>query len=238
MGEGLYTDMNAIRRDEALDNLHSIYVDQWDWEKVITKEQRTMATLKDAMQRIVTAICTTADLLQWRFPELSVPLTREVTFFTAQELEDLYPSLTPKQRENKAAELYGSVGLLQIGGALRSGKPHDGRAPDYDDWSLNGDILMWNDALGEALELSSMGIRVSPESLARQLEISGCARRSAFPFHQALLKGELPYTIGGGIGQSRLCMLLLEKAHIGEVQSSYWDEDTLARCRDAGIILL
>jgi len=176
--------------------------------------------------------------LQWRFPELSVPLTREVTFFTAQELEDLYPSLTPKQRENKAAELYGSVGLLQIGGALRSGKPHDGRAPDYDDWSLNGDILMWNDALGEALELSSMGIRVSPESLARQLEISGCTRRSAFPFHQALLKGELPYTIGGGIGQSRLCMLLLEKAHIGEVQSSYWDEDTLARCRDAGIILL
>ena len=238
VGEGLYTDMNAIRRDEALDNLHSIYVDQWDWEKVITKEQRTMATLKDAMQRIVTAICTTADLLQWRFPELSVPLTREVTFFTAQELEDLYPSLTPKQRENKAAELYGSVGLLQIGGALRSGKPHDGRAPDYDDWSLNGDILMWNDALGEALELSSMGIRVSPESLARQLEISGCTRRSAFPFHQALLKGELPYTIGGGIGQSRLCMLLLGSVHIGEVQASVWDKATREACAKAGIPLL
>ncbi len=238
VGEGLYTDMNAIRRDEVLDNLHSIYVDQWDWEKVITREQRTLATLKDAMQRIVTAICATADLLQWRFPELTVKLAREVTFFTTQELEDLYPSLTPKQRENKAAELYGSVGLLQIGGALKSGKPHDGRAPDYDDWEMNGDILMWNNALGEALELSSMGIRVSPESLRKQLMIANCEHRSAFPFHRSLLNGELPYTIGGGIGQSRMCMLLLEKAHIGEVQSSYWDEETLAQCREAGVVLL
>ena len=238
VGEGLYTDMNAIRRDEALDNLHSIYVDQWDWEKVITKEQRTMATLKDAMQRIVTSICATADLLQWRFPELTVPLTREVTFFTTQELEDMYPSLTPKQRENKVAELYGSVGLLQIGGTLRSGKPHDGRAPDYDDWALNGDILMWNRALGEALELSSMGIRVSPESLKKQLKLADCIEREELPFHSALLKGELPCTIGGGIGQSRMCMLLLEKAHIGEVQSSYWDQQTLSECLEAGIVLL
>ncbi len=238
VGEGLYTDMNAIRRDEALDNLHSIYVDQWDWEKVIAKEQRTMATLKDAMQRIVTAICATLDLLRWRFPDLSQQLTREVTFFTTQELEDLYPSLTPKQRENRVAELYGSVGLLQIGLPLRSGRPHDGRAPDYDDWALNGDILMWNRTLGEAIELSSMGIRVSPESLAAQLKAAGCEERSALPFHQALLRGELPFTIGGGIGQSRMCMLLLEKAHIGEVQSSYWDEDTLSRCAEAGIVLL
>ncbi len=238
VGEGLYTDMNAIRRDETLDNLHSIYVDQWDWEKVITKEQRTLATLKDAMQRIVTAICATLDLLRWRFPELSLQLTREVSFFTTQELEDLYPSLSPKQRENKVAELYGSVGLLQIGAPLRSGRPHDGRAPDYDDWALNGDILMWNKTLGEALELSSMGIRVSPESLAAQLKAAHCQERSALPFHRELLAGELPYTIGGGIGQSRMCMLLLEKAHIGEVQSSYWDNDTLRQCGESGIVLL
>ena len=238
VGEGLYTDMNAIRRDEALDNLHSIYVDQWDWEKVITKEQRTMATLKDAMQRIVTAICTTADLLQWRFPELSVPLTREVTFFTAQELEDLYPSLTPKQRENKAAELYGSVGLLQIGGALRSGKPHDGRAPDYDDWSLNGDILFWLPALHCALEISSMGIRVDEKSIVSQCKTANCEGRLVLPYHQMIQKKQLPYTIGGGIGQSRLCMLLLNKAHIGEVQASVWPDQMIADCEKHNIHLL
>lgn len=238
VGEGLYTDMNAIRRDEVLDNLHSIYVDQWDWEKVITPEMRNLATLKDAMQRIVTAICATQDLLHWRFSSLERQLQREVTFVTTQELEDLYPSLTPKERENRFTKHHGTVGILQIGGALRSGHKHDDRAPDYDDWEMNGDILFWDETLNCAMEISSMGIRVSPESLSRQLRIANCEDRRQLPFHQALLKGELPYTIGGGIGQSRTCMLLLDKAHIGEVQSSYWDEDTLAACREAGIVLL
>lgn len=238
VGEGLYTDMNAIRRDEDLDNLHSIYVDQWDWEKVISREMRTMATLKDAMQRIVTAICATLDLLHWKHAGLPVRLTRECTFITTQELEDMYPSLTPKQREQEITRRHGTVGLLQIGGKLRSGKPHDGRAPDYDDWSMNGDILFWDDTLQCAMEISSMGVRVSPESLDEQLRLSGCDDRRTLPFHKALLNGELPYTIGGGIGQSRMCMLLLGKAHIGEVQSSYWDSDTLSLCQQAGITLL
>ena len=238
VGEGLYTDMNAIRRDETLDNLHSVYVDQWDWEKVIAEEDRTLDTLKDAMQRIVTAICVTLDLLKWEYPQVSVRLKREITFVTTQELEDRYPDKTPKERENLFLREHKTVGLLQIGKQLRSGKPHDGRAPDYDDWELNGDILFWNDVLGCAFEISSMGVRVSPESLDRQLRLSGKEERRSLPFHQALLNGQLPYTIGGGIGQSRLCMLLLGKAHIGEVQSSYWDQATRETCEKAGIVLL
>ena len=238
VGEGLYTDMNAIRRDETLDNLHSVYVDQWDWEKVIDEKDRTMETLKDAMQRIVTAICVTLDMLKWQYPQVGVSLKREITFVTTQELEDLYPDKTPKERENLFLREHKTVGLLQIGKQLRSGKPHDGRAPDYDDWELNGDILFWNDVLGCAFEISSMGVRVSPESLDRQLRLSGKEERRSLPFHQALLSGQLPYTIGGGIGQSRLCMLLLGKAHIGEVQSSYWDQATRETCEKAGIVLL
>ncbi len=238
VGEGLYTDMNAIRRDETLDNLHSVYVDQWDWEKVIDEKDRTMETLKDAMQRIVTAICVTLDMLKWQYPQVSVRLKREITFVTTQELEDRYPDKTPKERENLFLREHKTVGLLQIGKQLRSGKPHDGRAPDYDDWELNGDILFWNDVLGCAFEISSMGVRVSPESLDRQLRLSGKEERRSLPFHQALLSGQLPYTIGGGIGQSRLCMLLLGKAHIGEVQSSYWDQATRETCEKAGIVLL
>ena len=238
VGEGLYTDMNAIRRDEALDNLHSVYVDQWDWEKVITREMRTLSILKDAMQRIVTAICATYDLLQWKYARLPLKLTREITFVTTQELEDAYPSLSARERENVITRQFGTVGILQIGGKLRSGQIHDGRAPDYDDWALNGDIMFWNETLDCAIEISSMGVRVSPETLAAQLEEANCLDRWDLPFHQALLNGELPYTIGGGIGQSRTCMLLLAKAHIGEVQSSFWDAQTLHSCRQAGIILL
>lgn len=238
VGEGLYTDMNAIRRDEDMDNIHSVYVDQWDWEKVISREMRTMATLKDAMQRIVTAICITNDMLKWRYPRLSANLAREAVFATTQELEDRWPALTPKERENRFARENGTVCVLQIGDTLRSGQRHDGRAPDYDDWALNGDILFWFEPLEIALELSSMGIRVSPESLENQLKKARCEERSALPFHRALLSGALPYTIGGGIGQSRLCMLLLQKAHIGEVQSSYWDEDTRRLCAKNGITLL
>ncbi len=238
VGEGLYTDMNAIRRDEVLTNMHSVYVDQWDWEKVITKEMRTMATLKDAMQRIVTAIVATQDLLRWKYASLPTSLEREVTFVTTQELEDMYPGLTGKERENEFLKQYRTAGILQIGDKLRSGAPHDGRAPDYDDWTMNGDILFWDDVLSCAMEISSMGIRVSPESLDRQLKASGCDNRRTLPFHKALLNGELPYTMGGGIGQSRVCMLLLGKAHIGEVQSSFWDQDTLDACHKAGIVLL
>ena len=238
VGEGLYTDMNAIRRDETLDNLHSVYVDQWDWEKVIAQEDRTLDTLKDAMQRIVTAICVTLDLLKWQYPQVKTVLNREITFVTAQELEDLYPDKTGKERENLFVKEHKTVGILQIGGKLKSGKPHDGRAPDYDDWEMNGDIMFWDDVLGCAMEISSMGVRVSPESLDRQLTLSGHDERRELPFHRALLNGELPACIGGGIGQSRMCMLLLGKAHIGEVQSSYWDKETKNTCEKAGIVLL
>ena len=237
-GKGLVTDMNAIRRDEELDNLHSIYVDQWDWEKVILKEDRTPAFLEDTVRRIVTAICGTLDELKWQYPQLEVELEREVTFVTTQELEDQYPDLTPRERENRFVREHHTAFIRNIGGALRSGKPHDGRAPDYDDWNLNGDLFFWDDTLGCALEVSSMGIRVSPESLDRQLTLAGCDDRRDLPFHRMLLEGQLPYTIGGGIGQSRLCMLLLGKAHIGEVQSSLWDQDTLKVCKDAGVQLL
>lgn len=238
VGEGIYTDMNAIRRDETLDNLHSIYVDQWDWEKVIEEGDRTLDTLKDAMQRIVTAICVTLDLLKWEYPQVPVTLCRDITFITTQELEDLYPDAAPKERENRFVQAHKTVGILQIGAKLKSGLPHDGRAPDYDDWALNGDIMFWDETLQCAMEISSMGVRVSPESMERQLRLSGKEARRNLPFHRALLAGELPYTIGGGIGQSRMCMLLLGKAHIGEVQSSYWDPTTHRICEEAGIVLL
>ena len=232
--------MNAIRRDEDLDNLHSIYVDQWDWEKVIRKEDRNLDYLKSIVRAIVSAVCATEMNLHAMFPPLfGLPLhTPEVTFITTQELEDLFPDLTPKERENVFVKEHGTTFLMQIGDKLRSGKPHDGRAPDYDDWELNGDILFWNHTLECSYELSSMGIRVSPESLDRQLREAGCDDRRSLPFHKTLLAGELPYTIGGGIGQSRLCMLLLGSAHIGEVQASVWDEQTRSACAKAGISLL
>ncbi len=240
VGKGLYTDMNAIRRDEELDNLHSIYVDQWDWEKVIRKEDRKLSYLEGVVRSIVSSICATELNMHALFPALNrLHLhSPEVTFITTQELEDLYPELSPKAREDAFVKAHGTTFLEQIGGTLHSGKPHDGRAPDYDDWNLNGDILFWNDTLQCSYEVSSMGIRVSPESLARQLSLAGCEARRALPFHRALLAGELPYTIGGGIGQSRLCMLLLGSAHIGEVQTSLWDADTRAACAIAGIPLL
>ena len=238
VGNGLVADMNAIRRDEELDNLHSIYVDQWDWEKVIDESTRNEAYLKDTVRRIVSAICGTLDELKWQFSSLDTDLCRDVFFITAQELEDMYPQLTPKEREGIITKKHKTVFIQQIGGKLKSGKPHDGRAPDYDDWSLNGDLLFWHEPLQCALEISSMGIRVDPESLDKQLSLAGCDHRRELPFHKMLLNGELPLTIGGGIGQSRLCMLLLGKAHIGEVQASLWDEDTKRLCKEAGIVLL
>ena len=238
VGNGLVADMNAIRRDEELDNLHSIYVDQCDWEKVIDEPTRNEAYLKDTVRRIVSAICGTLDELKWQFSSLDTDLCRDVFFLTAQELEDMYPQLTPKEREGVITKKHRTVFIQQIGGKLRSGKPHDGRAPDYDDWSLNGDLLFWHEPLQCALEISSMGIRVNPESLDRQLAEAGCDNRRELPFHKMLLNGELPLTIGGGIGQSRLCMLLLGKAHIGEVQASLWDEETKRLCKEAGIVLL
>ena len=238
VGNGLYTDMNAIRRNEDLDNLHSIYVDQWDWEKIITEENRNTDYLKLIVRATVNAICNTNDRLHVRFPQLRVELCREVSFVTTQELEDMYPDMTGSERENAYVKEHKTAFIMQIGGTLRSGKRHDGRAPDYDDWQLNGDIFFWNDVLGRAVEISSMGIRVSPESLDRQLTISGCDARRNLPFHKMLLAGELPLTIGGGIGQSRLCMLMMGCAHIGEVQSSIWDDNTVAVCEENGIPLL
>ncbi|MGI6254923.1 MAG: aspartate--ammonia ligase [Acutalibacter sp.] len=238
VGNGLVADMNAIRRDEELDNLHSIYVDQWDWEKVIDESTRNEEYLKETVRRIVSAICGTLDELKWQFSNLSTELCRDVTFIKSQELEDRYPDKTPKEREQLIVKEHGTVFIQQIGGKLKSGQPHDGRAPDYDDWSLNGDLLFWHEPLQCALEISSMGIRVDPESLDRQLTLAGCDSRRELPFHKMLLNGELPLTIGGGIGQSRLCMLLLGKAHIGEVQASLWDEETKRVCKDAGIVLL
>ena len=238
VGKGLFTDMNAIRRDEEVDNLHSIYVDQWDWEKVISREDRNEAYLKRTVRDIVGAVCETNDALGIAFPSLHTKLEREVFFITTQELEDMYPDKTPKERENAILREHPTVFLMQIGGILKSGQKHDGRAPDYDDWALNGDILFWNDVLDRSFEVSSMGIRVSPASLDRQLTEAGCDDRRALPFHKALLAGELPLTIGGGIGQSRLCMLLLGCAHIGEVQSSVWDAGTIAACKKAGVMLL
>ena len=238
VGNGLYTDMNAIRRDEELDNIHSIYVDQWDWERVITREDRTLDYLISTAQSIVNVICDTSELLKVDFPEIDVELSRDMFAITTSELETMYPELTPKEREDAITKEHKTVLLMQIGGKLKSGKPHDGRAPDYDDWQLNGDILFYNDVLGHALEISSMGIRVDAESLDRQLTERGCDDRRALPFHKMLLNDELPLTIGGGIGQSRLCMLMMGRAHIGEVQSSIWDKETIDGCKAAGIILL
>ena len=238
VGNGLYTDMNAIRRDETLDNIHSIYVDQWDWEKIITSETRTLDYLKLIVRAIVQAICDTCDQLHVRFPQLTTKLTREISFITTQELEDLYPDMTASERESAYLKEHKTAFIMQIGGKLRSGKPHDGRAPDYDDWGLNGDLFFWDEVLGRALEISSMGIRVDAESLDRQLTASGCDDRRSLPFHQMLLNNELPLTIGGGIGQSRLCMLMMGCCHIGEVQSSIWDAETVRLCEEAGVPLL
>lgn len=237
-GKGLYTDMNAIRRDEEVDNLHSIYVDQWDWEKIITREDRNVNYLKSTVRAIVAAVCETSEALNVAFPSLRVKLDREVFFITTQELEDLYPDLTPKEREHAICREHHTVFLMQIGGLLKSGIKHDGRAPDYDDWALNGDILMWNPILERSFEISSMGIRVDEESLARQLVLAGCEERRELPFHKMLLNSELPLTMGGGIGQSRLCMLMIGTCHIGEVQASLWDTETNEKCEAAGITLL
>ena len=240
-GKGIYADMNAIRRDEdELDNLHSVYVDQWDWEKIILPENRNIDYLKSTVMDIVAALCDTQATMRALYPALCClpEIDRRVSFVTSQELEDRWPELTPKQRETAYVKEHPTTFVIGIGAPLKSGKPHDGRSPDYDDWSLNGDILVWNSVLGRAFELSSMGIRVDAAALDKQLSIAGCDNRRELPFHKLLLEGKLPLTIGGGIGQSRLCMLLLGKAHIGEVQASVWDEQTLQACQDAGVILL
>ena len=239
-GEGLYTNMNAIRRDEELDSLHSAYVDQWDWEKIITREQRNADFLKQTVCSIVNALSETQSFLCTVFPQLNVlpPVSTDIAFITTQELEDLFPDKTPKEREDAFVQDHPTTFLMGIGGKLKSGKPHDGRAPDYDDWALNGDLLVWDSVGRRSFELSSMGIRVDEESLARQLELSDCESRRELPFHKMLLNGELPLTMGGGIGQSRVSMLLLGKAHIGEVQSSLWDEANTAAAEKAGITLL
>ena len=238
VGSGLYTDMNAIRRDEQLDNLHSVYVDQWDWEKVIDKSARNLSTLKQTVKQIVGAMCDTAEDIRRLYPSVSPALCREVFFITTQELEIMYPDLSPKQRENIITKEHRTVFLMKIGDVLESGQPHDGRAPDYDDWELNGDLLLWSDVLDMAVELSSMGIRVDAKSLARQLKIANCEQRLALQYHQDLMDGKLPLTIGGGIGQSRFCMLLLQKAHVGEVQVSEWPAEMVKACAQANIQLL
>ena len=240
VGEGLVTDMNAIRRDENPDNLHSIYVDQWDWEKVIAPRDRNLDYLKHTVEAIVCAMADTQKTLRSVFPQLSVlpQVHKAVSFVTTQELEDAFPHLTAKEREDAWVKDHPTTFLIGIGGALQSGKPHDGRAPDYDDWTLNGDILLWDDLLGRAIELSSMGIRVDAAALDRQLTAANCNQRRELPFHKMLLNGQLPQSIGGGIGQSRLCMLLIGTCHIGEVQVSLWDADTMKTCEDAGITLL
>ena len=238
VGTGLYTDMNAIRRDEEMDNLHSIYVDQWDWEKVIDEKSRTIDTLKETVQAIVNAMCDTQEELFKAYGRVSTPLSRDISFITTYELEAMYPDLTPKEREHAYLKEHKTAFVMQIGDLLASGEKHDGRAPDYDDWALNGDILFWNDVLQCAFEVSSMGIRVSPKSLDEQLTKAGADDRRTLPFHTLLLEGKLPLTMGGGIGQSRFCMLLLGKAHIGEVQVSVWDSATIESCAAQGITLL
>lgn len=237
-GNGLYTDMNAIRRDEELDNLHSVYVDQWDWERVITAQDRNLDYLKNTVRTIVDAICDTNELLKEEFPLLHVKLDRNVFFITTQELEDMYPDKTPHEREDLITKEHHTVFLMQIGDKLKSGKPHDGRAPDYDDWQLNGDILFYNEVLDSAFEISSMGIRVDKDSMLSQLKKAGSMERKDLMFHKMLLNGELPLTIGGGIGQSRLCMLLMHCAHIGEVQAGIWKQEDIDLCEQNGIHLL
>ena len=237
-GSGLYTDMNAIRRDEELDNTHSIYVDQWDWEKVITKENRNLATLKDTVRKIFSVFKSTEDFISSEYPSIEKILPEDITFITSQELEDMYPSLTSKERENAITKEHKAVFILGIGDDLKSGEKHDGRSPDYDDWKLNGDILFYDPLFDSAIELSSMGIRVDKAALEYQLQKSGCEDRRNLPFHKALLEEKLPLTMGGGIGQSRICMFFLRKAHIGEVQASIWDEYTHKQCEAANIELL
>ena len=237
-GEGLYTDMDAIRRDEELDNIHSIYVDQWDWEKIIDKEHRNETTLKEIVEDIYGVFKSTEDYVHNLYPELEHVLPEKITFITSQELEDIYPNLSSKERENAIAKEKGAVFIMKIGGKLRSGERHDGRAPDYDDWELNGDIIFWYPTLDMALELSSMGIRVDEESLEKQLKMAGCEERSSFDFHRLVLDKKLPYTVGGGIGQSRICMFFLKKAHIGEVQATIWPKEMIDTCEEYNIALL
>ena len=237
-GEGLYTDMNAIRRDEDTDNIHSIFVDQGDWEKIINKEDRTEKYLKKTVKLIYSALRHTEYYISREYNFLGTQLPEKITFITSAELEEKYPDKSRKEREYLAVKEYGAIFLMQIGGKLKDGAPHDGRAPDYDDWTLNGDIIVYYPVLDIALELSSMGIRVDEEAMEKQLKESGCEDRKSLPFHKALLDGELPYTIGGGIGQSRMCLFFLRKAHIGEVQSSYWDEETVKYCKENGAELL
>ncbi|MBQ8720194.1 MAG: aspartate--ammonia ligase [Clostridia bacterium] len=238
VGEGIYTDMNAIRRDEELDNTHSIYVDQWDWEKAINEDDRTVEYLVSTVQLIVNAICDTSEALRREFPEIKVALNRSLSVISSEELLALYPSLSPDERENAYLKEHGTALVVGIGAPLSNGKPHGNRAPDYDDWALNADLLFYDETLGRALEISSMGIRVDPTSLDRQLTLAGCDARRELPFHKMLLAGELPLTMGGGIGQSRLCMLMIGASHIGEVQASVWDEETLALCAEHGVTLL
>ena len=237
-GEGLYTDMSAIRRDEDTDNIHSIYVDQWDWEKIISKKDRTRETLESIVRSVYKALKVTEDYMAYEYEYIGRYLPENITFVTTQELEDMYPDCTPKEREYKIAKLHGAVFIEQIGDKMKSGEKHDGRAPDYDDWKLNGDIIVYYPVLDIALELSSMGIRVDEKSLEEQLKKAGCEDRKNLPYHKMLLNGELPYTIGGGIGQSRICMFFLRKAHIGEIQSSLWPDEVREEANKAGIPLL
>ena len=237
-GSGLYTDMNAIRRDEDLDNLHSVYVDQWDWEKVIEKTDRNEEFLKETVRTIYKSLKELAAFINEKYPQIATELPEEICFITTQELEDMYPELDGKGREDAICKEKQAVFLMKIGGVLKSGKKHDGRAPDYDDWELNGDILLWNPVLERAFEISSMGIRVDEDVLLKQLEIAGDMDRAEMSFHKAILNKELPYTIGGGIGQSRLCMFFLHKAHIGEVQAAVWPESMIEECEKNNIHLL
>jgi len=237
-GEGLYTDMNAIRRDEDTDNIHSIFVDQWDWEKIILKDERNVETLKSTVRSVYQALKDTEHYIADKYDYIEEILPKSISFVTTQELENMYPNDTPKEREYKIAKLKGAVFIMQIGGALASGQKHDGRAPDYDDWELNGDIIVYYPVLDIALELSSMGIRVDENSIIKQLEIANCMDRAELPFQKALINKQLPYTVGGGIGQSRICMFFLRKAHIGEVQSSIWPEEVVAEATKKGLALL
>ena len=245
--EGIYTDMNAIRPDEELDNTHSLYVDQWDWEKIIDKNQRNIEYLKDIVKQIYSCIKIMEEKIHIKYPQINKSLPEEIYFIHSEELEELYPYLSPEERENKVCQQHGATFIIGIGGTLNNGKPHDGRSPDYDDWSthtyngftgLNGDIIVWNPILNKALELSSMGIRVDPETLRKQLKIAGQTEKEKLPFHKKLLNNELPQTVGGGIGQSRLCMFFLKKAHIGEVQSSAWPNTVIEKCKQNNIELL
>ncbi len=236
--KGIYTDMNAIRRDEQLDEIHSIYVDQWDWEKVINEEDRTLSFLEGTVRMIMQAVSDTQQAVVEKYPFLSPVIGSDVLFITSQQLLERYQHLSPKQREDEICRQYGTVFVEQIGDVLSDGQPHDGRAPDYDDWQLNGDLLVWYEPLQRSVEISSMGIRVNRESMLRQLKAAGCLDRAELPFHKALLEDQLPLTMGGGIGQSRLCLLMLNKQHIGEVQSSLWTEQIIEQCRSRGIELL